>query len=448
MEIIEEEFKYCAFCKKERPRFACGHCNLVYYCDKICQIDHYPFHIKNLPETGRMIIPNNEDLIVFTTHYHDAGGGIIPYKHTSVRNFIIRAKENVALFDVSLRTMIDGRKQLLHKYLNQPDPLISFSFFDRDTKDFVYKPRDISGTFINPFVSKETIYDIEKELETVKTAFLNIDDKFVQKRVVNTLVKKIINNDEYLSVLNLFFLHDVNTFTLDKSLNYEISKHFQIIYDLYVESVKKILSKFILRNIKFDPVVFENGIVSSYVPVGTYLYRGFGSDRSGLGLSFSRQHDYFGFDYKTTIVYQTSRATLDYAGNWVKQKSGFSVFMTINDLKVLDLTKTSTVQKVMDLMNKENDQETLDSFTLGWNIRNGKIQRSSGSGATDDVTVNWLCKHGFSGYIGYGFALHDELVLCSPRTDLKLITKKYHADFYHDLKLEHKLQEKVLINDY
>jgi hypothetical protein len=183
------------------------------------------------------------------------------------------------------------------------------------------------------------------------------------------------------------------------------------------------------------------------------LYRGFGSDRSGIGLSSSRKHDYFGFDYRTTIAYQTSRQTTEISGDWVKKKSGISVFTTKEELQVLDLTDVNTVRMIGKRMLEKGDVEIYKSFSVAWKIleEEQKIRRSSGSGAYDDITVNWLCANGFDGYIGYGFSLSDELVLCNPRSDLKLEFKKIHVgDFFIDLKLDEpdSIQGLALINEY
>ena len=490
---------FCAWCKKDNPQYKCGHCLKVWYCNKDCQSKHAPYHLRGKSETQRLIIPSGMDLILPNTHYHDAGGGIMPYSAKSVRMLIEKTGGNVKEFDNLLSLFIESKKKFFKMYINQPKLGLGESDFDEKQSKWIQESYNLISTLINPLCSSQHFKVYEKDLLHIKNYIdnpdININDK---KKLIDVLFQKMINDETYIS-----YLHDrafVMCFlSVGKTEYEEISNGYDFlrkILELFIIATTQISMKYKLNNtVSFDSNTTKQGLKMSIIPKGTFLYRGFGSDRSGIGLSSSRKHDYFGFDYKTTVYYQTSRQVLSFASDWVKQGSGFSVFTTKKDqLRVLDLTDVNTVKIIHKMMLKDGKQEIHDSFSRNWKIidnkesielnlqdketlnllrqlvlRNGNldikdfslnnwsiekntptIKRVSGSGAGDDVTVNWLCANGFDGYIGYGFELSDELVLCDPRSVLKLELKKTHVDdFFIDLKLDpDSFQGEALINYY
>lgn len=489
---------FCAWCKKDNPQYKCGHCLKVWYCNKDCQTKHAPYHLHGKSETQRLIIPSGMDLILPNTHYHDAGGGIVPYTAKSARILIKKTNGNVNEYDNLLLQLIESRQRLFKMYINQPKLLLGESDFDEEQNKWVHKSYSFVSTLINPLVSNKRFELYKNDLMNIKN---NIDDTDIsikdKKKLIDILFRKIINDKKYISYLhyNAFFMSmDLDkTEQKERNIGNDILRNIFVLLDIATTQVSL---KYKLSDVvSFDSISTKQGLKMSIIPRGTYLYRGFGSDRSKIGLSSSRKHDYFGFDYNTTVYYQTSRQTLAFAGDWVKQRSGFSVFTTTKEeLHVLDLTNADTVKRIRELILKDGKQDIHDSFSRNWQIvdnkesmeldlsdtetlkqiqklllKNGKlnmndfsksnwsivkntptIKRVSGSGADDDITVNWLCANGFDGYIGYGFALSDELVLCDPRSVLKLELKKVHVDdFFIDLKLDpDSVQGQALINYY
>ena len=446
---------FCAWCKKNNPHYQCGHCYKVWYCDRECQKNHAPYHLHGKSETQRLIIPSGMDLILPNTHYHDAGGGIIPYTAKSVRILLEKTGGDVKKFDKLMLQMVLARKKFITDYIHQEKLLLLESVFDPEQNVWLPKSYDIVGTLINPFVSFKSQDVI---LSFIQKAFDDPNVSLIQKKTaLNTFFKKIMDNEEYLSYLKYFMFDKISFSKCGKQTcmaENQSTESIREIFEMYDLATKQILQKYKLEQIiSFYSKQKDDGLKYAIIPGGTFLYRGFGSDRSGIGLSFSRKHDYFGFDYGTTIAYQTSRQTTEIAGDWAKKKSGVSVFTVKDNLHVLDLTDVNTVRLIGEKMLENGDVEIYNSFSVGWKIleKEQKIRRSSGSGACDDITVNWLCANGFDGYIGYGFTLSDELVLCDPRSVLKLELKKTHVeDFFIDLKLNEpgSMQGLALINEY
>lgn len=427
---MESKYQYCARCKRDNPGYECGHCFKIAYCCRQCQNEHYPVHFGQIHHTQLLMFPIDEHLLIQRTHYHDDGGGIVPYKLSTIRKLVEQTKGDLNVFDAAIFSYVTGVKDSLKTFKNKTfDPIDSFSF----------PISDINFLTI-PFLPNKTIQELTPLFKIIeqKTYDTHEEKKELFQLVINELLKNESNFDSYFG--NLLYVLQVN----------EVYDKWEIIQTMFSSAFKSIIKRYDHDKLNYG-FKYVNNLKSIKIPRGTYLYRGFGSDRNGNGLSASRKHDYFGFSYPTTPSYQTSRKETDTVGGWLQQKIGVSVFKTNKHIKVLDLTDPDTV---LYLQTKIADPEILDAFKSGWQIRvkKGKkvVKRSSGSGATDDITVNWLCENKYDGYIGYDDAssFHDELVLCNAQAVLDLQFIKYHnKDFKHDFNTD-SFSKNAIANDF
>ena len=236
---------FCAFCKKESPKFSCKHCLLTYYCDKDCQSNHAPYHLGGKPETQRLIFPVESDLVLPNTHYHDAGGGIIPYTAASVRLLIEKTGGNVKLFDALLNSMVKSRRQIIQDYLHQEKLSLMDSYFDPEQNKWIQTGFNIVGTLINPFMKNKSEQIVLNHIQyCFDNEGLGVEEK---KKSIDVFFRLIKDNVDYLSYLKYSMFESIHFSRIGKSTGAEESNAMDkvaTIFKMYDVATKQILAKY------------------------------------------------------------------------------------------------------------------------------------------------------------------------------------------------------------
>jgi hypothetical protein len=226
----------------------------VWYCNKDCQTKHAPYHLHGKSETQRLIIPTGMDLILPNTHYHDAGGGIIPYTAKSVRLLIEKTGGNVKQFDKLMLEMVLARKQFVQDYINQDELLLSDLVFDPEQNKWLQKSYNIVGTLINPFVS----------FKSQELVFGDVQEKFddpnvtlgAKKRALDMFFAKIKDNVEYLCYLKYAMFEKIDFGKIGKLTAIAEKKAMESIREIFIMydvATKQILDKYKLGvTVSFD----------------------------------------------------------------------------------------------------------------------------------------------------------------------------------------------------
>jgi hypothetical protein len=452
--------KYCANCKQSDPKNRCGHCIDTLYCGQLCANLHNLVHIGViLPVQIPNIPPKNLRIIKQT---HREGVGVNPYTLSSIRNFISTMDGDVESFDRARNDALNFRKNEIKKIFESDDVETIF-ISEKENKytkqlagvySFSKEPGEsgIIPYLISPFISLS-------EIEAMLPAMKNISRIILNEKIPRNerdaawkfyLKNTVMEQDDFISNWCLFNM--MIPFKNHDPVLIGYASFSMTIYNAFLEAYSRLKSRYSLKG----KVVFEKYQTRFaevlIVPSNTFLYRGYSDGLAKDGLSISRQFDYFAFDFFTTDFYTFSNGSNDTVEEWLAHDSGVAVFQTQEAIRILDLTKGESVLHMQQQM-IENDapKKVIEAFKRAWKITpSGNVERSSGP-SSDALIVEWMCSQGWDGYVGIGFdKFHDEIMLCQPRSVLKLIQNLKHSrDFVHDFtSLPHPVQKEAVIVEY
>ncbi len=278
-------------------------------------------------------------------------------------------------------------------------------------------------------VSPDTFYQLlpfyQEIEEHCNTYTEKVDHKNVQPFYVEyvqklkAFLRKALEFDDYLIntqelLQSIIFVLDQKVGKQIKELRKKMKKILRDIEKLYNTKVSNDLFE------KFE----ENGLVYRIIPENFYFYRAFSRNHPPFSKNKYKM-SWAGFNFIEIISYarpqEKKNESLSDSVDYCNHMGYVASFRTKAPLKLLDLGDPKTIYQLYQIM----DETTIKSLEEGWEYVGGKIKRHSVM-QHDGIVSEWLCKNGILGYIGIGFDLHDEIMVCVNEdnyTDLFEITE-------------------------
>lgn len=408
---------HCAHCKSIAPSSYCGHCKTTLYCNQKCANLHYDAHIGVLLDVQVELVPPKEYLLL-EVFMRDSGSNI-PYSTIDIGEMLHIDKKDTSRLSLAIADALIIRRKILQNIQLTKNRVR----WDEDTGNASMDRNIALGMLISPHVQQQTfniIYPLV--LDFVDNVYVNDTLPILEKSGhLLQLISQLSQYDDF--VLNwgpLFstFLRELQ----DCDPNYSIQSTTKDIVDIFNSHRIDVYSRYRRKNIKFEQVKSKFAVIS-LIPKGTFLYRSFADYTSDNGLAGNRMFDYFAFDVPSTLYYACPENHNQILSAYITKLGGISVFKTKDTMKILDLSEAKSALFLQDMFKEYNVPENvIRTFKRAWTVtESGRIMRNSGSGS-DARIVEWICKLGFDGYVGVGIdGLHDEIMLCQPRSTLELV---------------------------
>lgn len=345
----------------------------------------------------------------------------LPYNVDDIRSILLADNKDVSKLDQAIVGTITIRREYMAKFSG--GKLLPRSQFRWTANNKPSKSREIVlGLLISPFINKKTFDAVYKDILHFVEVYLNKNVAEAEAEL-KVLVTKLSKFDDYVLNWGLLERFVLEFDALDINYIMPISKPIQNIFFEHFVSCKKVNT---IANLSFPKYKSKLANIS-IIPKGTYLYRGFANDFAKGGLSINRNFEFFALDFITTSFYSAPAEKNYTLLEYQKALGGTAVFKTKVEAKVLNLADEGTVIFMQNLFKQHDVPEDVQkSFKTAWKITgNGKVIRSSGA-SIDAKIVDWMCKLGFSGYIGLdlfdedGGSFHDEIMFCNPTEYVEL----------------------------
>lgn len=195
-------------------------------------------------------------------------------------------------------------------------------------------------------------------------------------------------------------------------------------------------------NAAFPIRLGSDGFATRQVVKGTRFYRGNPIQLKNGKMETRpaqprRGTAWFGMDSFTTLPYITTYLQATTLKDTYAYMGQISVFETKKTFKLIDMSDVATLDKVRKSI---RDPYLLNDLEEAWSVKGkDKVERSSNLRA-DIRIVEWLCEHGFDGYIAPEMGnFHAELFLCrwydylqlrTVHDALDVIRADFASDFY------------------
>ena len=438
----------CFTCENT-AHFTCKKCKTALYCSSKCKkLDTSHTLVCNNAVNGLPPFPIPQQ-IAFLAKSSIGTKEKELYGTQTVLESAIRYGIDTTAYKLFLDNELGKRRTLIRQFIN----VLNADNLNESVPDWApsrfkpqWKRRMFSGQsttiqkwILSPTHVLDTFDQFELFIEDTFDELLQYaksDDKQMFTRTFQSLMEQLVTNDDY--VLNCVHVPKIAQWLLkgQEKLIKKLEMSNQRIVDAKHEIYLAMRKKWRITAPSFDDLfspasAFVDRKALRVVREGALFYRGQGTymrkpdykrvPRPGIP---KRDTVWFALDPWASFGYIVPYSSIDQpVSDHCKRIGEISAFKATSDFVLFDMTNIDNIKRMRYEISQDKDPEsmTVEAFDEIWNIETGKIRRESQL-AKDIVWINWLCSHGYDGYIADSVTgLHSEMFLCKWSDNLKYI---------------------------